>query len=70
MANPELEQTAVEHDPLLTIDQVAGKLGVSHLSVYRLIKRGRLRALRVGKYFRLRSSDVNEYMEFGSREDF
>jgi excisionase family DNA binding protein len=69
MANPELDQTALEHNSLLTIDQVAGVLGVSHLTVYRLIKRGRIRALRVGKYFRLRSSDVNEYLEAGSTEE-
>ncbi|MEA2433390.1 MAG: Helix-turn-helix domain [Actinomycetota bacterium] len=69
MANTELDQTIVEHNPLLTIDQVAGLLGVSHLTVYRLIKRGRLRALRVGKFFRLRTSDVAAYMEAGSTEE-
>jgi excisionase family DNA binding protein len=48
---------------LMTIDEVAGALGVPHLTVYRLIKQGRLRALRVGKYFRLRSTDVEHYMD-------
>ena len=48
---------------LMTIDEVAGTLGVSHLTVYRLIKQGRLRALRVGKNFRLRSTDVSQYMD-------
>ena len=47
---------------LMTIDEVAGVLHVSHLSVYRLIKRGRLRALRVGKDFRVRSSDMTQYI--------
>lgn len=56
-------------DNLLTIHETAGLLGVSNLTVYRLIKRGRLRALRVGREFRLRSSDVARYRDtrMGSR---
>jgi excisionase family DNA binding protein len=53
----------MEENQLLTIDQVASALQVSNLTVYRLIKRGRLRALRVGKNFRLRSTDVARYMD-------
>jgi putative molybdopterin biosynthesis protein len=56
-------------DRLLTIQETAGVLGVSNLTVYRLIKRGRLRALRVGRDFRLRPSDVDRYRDsrMGSR---
>lgn len=56
-------------DHLLTIQQTAGVLGVSNLTVYRLIKRGRLRALRVGRDFRVRDTDLARYREsrLGSR---
>lgn len=47
----------------MTIEEAARILGVSHLSVYRLIKRGRLRALRVGRDFRIRRSDMDRYLD-------
>ena len=50
-------------DELLTIQQTARVLGVSNLTVYRLIKRGRLRALRVGRDFRVRGSDLARYRD-------
>jgi excisionase family DNA binding protein len=50
-------------DQLLTIQQTARALGVSNLTVYRLIKRGRLRALRVGRDFRIRYSDLGRYRD-------
>jgi len=56
-------------DNLLTINEAARILGVSNVTVYRLIKRGRLRALRVGLDLRLRNSDVDRYRDsrMGSR---
>ena len=48
---------------LLTIAEAARALGVSHLTVYRLIKRGRLRALRVGPDFRIRRTDMERYLD-------
>lgn len=48
---------------LMTIEEAARVLGVSHLTVYRLIKRGRLRALRVGRDFRIRRSDMDRYLD-------
>lgn len=50
-------------DQLMTIQQTARTLGVSNLTVYRLIKRGRLRALRVGRDFRVRNSDLARYRD-------
>lgn len=36
---------------------------VSSMTVYRLIKSGELRAVRVGRSFRVREDDVNAYLE-------
>jgi len=49
-------------DRLLTVGEVADTLRVSHMTVYRLIKTGELPALRVGKNYRLRESDVDRYL--------
>jgi excisionase family DNA binding protein len=56
----------MSENALLTIDEVAQALGVPHLTVYRLIKSGRLRALRVGKIFRVRRVDMAHYVQVRS----
>ena len=49
-------------DRLLTVAEVAGTMRVSNMTVYRLIKSGELAALRVGKNYRIRESDVDRYL--------
>ncbi|MBI2710471.1 MAG: helix-turn-helix domain-containing protein [Actinobacteria bacterium] len=46
----------------LTVAEVAGQLRVSNMTVYRLIKAGELGAVRVGKSYRLRETDVDRYI--------
>lgn len=50
-------------DRLLTVREVADAMRVSQMTVYRLIKGGELAALRVGRNFRIRESDVDRYFE-------
>jgi excisionase family DNA binding protein len=47
---------------LLTVNEVADLLRVSRMTVYRLIKEGQLAAIRVGRSYRLREDDVDEYL--------
>lgn len=49
-------------EPLLTVGEVAALMRVSNMTVYRLIKSGQLAAIRVGKNYRLRRSDVDRYL--------
>jgi excisionase family DNA binding protein len=49
-------------DRLLTVSEVAATMRVSNMTVYRLIKSGQLPAIRVGKNFRIRESDVDRYL--------
>ena len=50
-------------EPLLTVGEVAGLMRVSNMTVYRLIKAGQLAAIRVGKNYRIRRSDVDRYLD-------
>lgn len=50
-------------DPLLTVGEVADHMRVSNMTVYRLIKSGALPAIRVGKNYRIRSSDLTAYLD-------
>jgi excisionase family DNA binding protein len=53
--------TADQHvvSGLLTVGEVAGMLRVSTMTVYRLIGNGDLPALRIGKNYRIRQTDLD-----------
>lgn len=50
-------------DRLLTVREVAEAMRVSQMTVYRLIRAGDLPAIRVGRNFRIRESDVDRYFD-------
>ena len=47
---------------LLTTNDVARRLAVVPLTVYRLTKRGRLHPLRIGRILRFRVDDVERFL--------
>jgi excisionase family DNA binding protein len=47
---------------LYTVAEVAAAMRVSNMTVYRLIKGGELAAVRVGKNYRIRESDLERYL--------
>jgi excisionase family DNA binding protein len=48
---------------LLTVSEVAAGMRVSNMTVYRLIKGGELPAMRVGKGYRIRESELRRFLE-------
>ena len=48
---------------LLTVSEVASAMRVSNMTVYRLIKGGELGAVRVGKNYRIRESDLVRFLQ-------
>ncbi|MTV24437.1 helix-turn-helix domain-containing protein [Nitriliruptoraceae bacterium ZYF776] len=49
-------------DRLLTAAEVADQLRVSTMTIYRLIRRGELAAVRVGRNYRVRAGDLERYL--------
>ncbi len=50
-------------DPkFLTVAEVAAMMRVSKMTVYRLVHGGDLPAVRVGRSFRVKEQDVDEYL--------
>jgi len=47
----------------MTVAEVAKLMRVSTMTVYRLIKAGDLPAVRVGKSYRIRETDVDGYLD-------
>ena len=46
----------------MTVGEVADLMRVSSMTVYRLIKAGDLRAVQVGKSYRIREEDINSFL--------
>ena len=46
----------------LTVAEVAARMRVSKMTVYRLVHSGELPAVRLGRSFRVTEDDVNEYI--------
>jgi len=53
----------VSEHRLLTVREVADAIRVSTMTVYRLINSGALPAIRVGKHFRIRETDLAGYLD-------
>jgi excisionase family DNA binding protein len=56
------DQSPVLNERLLTVSEVASAMRVSNMTVYRLIKGGQIGAIRVGKNYRIRASEVDRYL--------
>ncbi len=50
-------------EKFLTVSEVARHLRVSNMTVYRLVKSGQLSAVRIGRGYRIRDTDVHKYLE-------
>jgi excisionase family DNA binding protein len=61
-SQPRWKKVVAEHH-LLTVREVAEAMRVSTMTVYRLIKGGDLPAIRVGKHFRIRETDLSGYLD-------
>ena len=48
---------------MLTVDEAAHYLRISRRQVYKIVRGGDLRAVRVGERLRLRPEDVDAYLE-------
>ncbi len=53
----------MEHEILLTVSQVAHQLQVVPITVYRLIERGDLTGVKVGRVWRIRQPDLQAYLD-------
>jgi excisionase family DNA binding protein len=53
----------VSADDFLTVPEVAERLRVTTMTIYRWIEDGKLPAMQIGKQYRIRSGDVDELLE-------
>ncbi|EKD94049.1 MAG: hypothetical protein ACD_28C00002G0001 [uncultured bacterium] len=51
---------------ILTAEQVAKLLQVHHLTVLNLIKKGRLKAIKLGRVYRIKQEALDDFMDESS----
>lgn len=52
----------------LTLIEVADRLGIHRRTVQRLVEKGDIKAYRFGNVWRVKESDLNEYIEQASNQ--
>lgn len=52
-----------ERQPFLTTEQVLGYLNTTPRTIYRLIRNGELPAIRIGRRWRFRRADLDQWVE-------
>lgn len=57
------EQNPVGGPRFLTASEAAERMRISKMTVYRLIKAGKLPAVQIGKAYRVREDDLERYLQ-------
>lgn len=52
----------------LTVAEVADMLRVSNMTVYRLVNAGAMKAVRIGKSYRITEEEVDRYLKEGAAD--
>jgi excisionase family DNA binding protein len=55
-------------EPLMTPEQVAGRLQVADQTVYNLLRAGHLRGIRIGRLWRVRPADLDTFLKVSSND--
>ena len=50
-------------DEIITVSEVAEYLKISEVTTYKLVQEGKLPAFKIGRHWRLKKSDLAEYIE-------
>ena len=56
-------------DSMKTVDEIAADLHVHRITVYRLLKAGKIPGFKVGRVWRFRMNEVREWIEKPARRD-
>jgi excisionase family DNA binding protein len=64
--SPQAKEDSLANDQLMTIKEVADFLRISTISAYSWVRDGKLPAIRIGKEWRVRSRDLDQWLEVRS----
>jgi len=52
---------------LYTVEEIAGILKVTERTLYNYIKSGLLKAIKIGKYWRIKHADLQNFIDKGTK---
>lgn len=55
-------------EPWLSVEEIAAHLGISKETVYRWLEKGRVPAHRVGKLWKFKTAEVDEWVRSGGAQ--
>jgi excisionase family DNA binding protein len=58
----EVSKMQTVEEKYFTVEEVAGRLRVSHMTIYRWIKAGKLGAYKLGGEFRITEQDIEHFL--------
>jgi excisionase family DNA binding protein len=58
----------MEDFKLYTIEEIAKILKVTQRTIYNFIKSGSLKAIKIGKYWRIKHTDLQEFLTKGTNK--
>ena len=69
MALNTIDKVSQNPDSMKTVDEIAADLHVHRITVYRLLKAGKIPGFKVGRVWRFRMNEVREWIEKPARRD-
>lgn len=56
-----------EQDDIMTVSEVATYLKISEVTTYKLVQEGKIPAFKIGRSWRIKRSDLKEFIEMKKR---
>lgn len=54
---------SIKDDEIMTVSEVATYFKISEVTTYKLVQEGKIPAFRIGRHWRVKKSDLGEYIE-------
>lgn len=51
------------NDEIMTVSEVAKYLKISEVTTYKFVQEGKIPAFKIGRHWRVKKSDLNEFIE-------
>ncbi len=57
------------NDEIMTVAEVAEYLKISEVTTYKFVKQGKIPGFKIGRYWRIKRSDLTEFIEKQKNEE-
>ena len=54
---------SILEDEILTVSEVAAYFKISEVTTYKLVQKGKIPTLKIGRHLRVKKSDLSEFVE-------